>query len=255
MELMLKQRLVGAAVIIALAVVLIPMILDGAGKHLVPDIPHEPNYLKTHLRQKLIAHSQNISAKNGISSRKVTVMTVPLAAPQSAKLMSDTVSIPRTAGSNYSSASRLPTRLSDSARIHNRASVNPRNTTGLVKIARAGSVNSIGRTSFSRLKRKSLNSSRTINSSPERRRSVYAAIKVWSVQIASFNSPANARILKQKLNKAGFKAYILRSRVSVRRKTIYRVRIGPEASHSKARAMLAKLRQKIRLNGYITSHK
>ncbi len=250
---MLKQRLVGAAVIIALAVVLIPMILDGAGKHLVPDIPHEPNYLKTHLRQKLSVRSQNISPLSGINSRKVAVMTVPLMKPQSAKLVSGLVSKPHSTGLD---SSRLPSRLSGNTRIHSRATINTKKANTSVRVARAGSVNSFARTSLSSVTRSSLRRNpRTINSSPERRKSVYASIKVWSVQIASFKSPANARILKRKLNKAGFKAYILRTRANTRRQTVYRVRIGPEASHSKARAMLAKLRQRIRLNGYITSHK
>ncbi len=45
METILKQRLIGAAVIIALAVVLVPMVLDGAGIHVIPDIPDQPAYV------------------------------------------------------------------------------------------------------------------------------------------------------------------------------------------------------------------
>ncbi|NIP71884.1 MAG: sporulation protein [Gammaproteobacteria bacterium] len=42
MEFLLKQRLVGAAVLIALAVVIIPMLLDGSGRDVIHDIPPAP---------------------------------------------------------------------------------------------------------------------------------------------------------------------------------------------------------------------
>lgn len=42
MEFLLKQRLVGAAVLIALAVVIIPMLLDGSGRDVIRDIPPAP---------------------------------------------------------------------------------------------------------------------------------------------------------------------------------------------------------------------
>lgn len=42
MNLLLKQRLVGAAVIIALGVVIIPMLLDGSGSRIIQEIPERP---------------------------------------------------------------------------------------------------------------------------------------------------------------------------------------------------------------------
>ena len=45
MEALLKQRLIGGAIVVALAVVLLPMILDGVSQHRVPDIPGVPKHL------------------------------------------------------------------------------------------------------------------------------------------------------------------------------------------------------------------
>ena len=42
MNLLLKQRLVGAAVIISLGVVIIPMLLDGSGSRIIQEIPDRP---------------------------------------------------------------------------------------------------------------------------------------------------------------------------------------------------------------------
>jgi len=48
METTLKQRLIGAAVIIALAVIFVPMILDGSGRQesvaLNMEVPPEPTF-------------------------------------------------------------------------------------------------------------------------------------------------------------------------------------------------------------------
>ena len=44
MDLLLKQRLVGAAVIISLGVVIIPMLLDGSGNRIIKEIPPRPEH-------------------------------------------------------------------------------------------------------------------------------------------------------------------------------------------------------------------
>lgn len=236
----------GAAVIIALAVVLIPMILDGAGKHLVPDIPHEPHYLKTHVRQNVNVASHNIPPTKNISNNKFMVIAVPSINSQAAKAMSKLVASPQL----LNGAQAKFAQVNNNFRTHSQILSKTEKSPASVKIAKASS-SVMKRASFAVLKK----NPKTINSRPNKRRSIYSAIKVWSVQIASFKSPGNARTLKRKLNKAGFKAYILQTRSSKRRQAIYRVRIGPEKSHSKAKAILAKLREKIRLNGYITGHK
>ena len=259
MELMLKQRLVGAAVIIALAVVLIPMILDGAGKHLVPDIPHEPNYLKTHLAEETktpgLAPAIAKSGKKPVAVVPMTTVTVPAKKSHPVtRHASGFVATPRMVSASSSSkgankrgkiahppARKYPPRQFNGSRAHTSAAKKVQHSRKAVKVARAGT----GQLAVPRV----------VNSQPARRKSVYAAIKVWSVQIASFKSPNNARLLKRKLDRAGFKAYIRLSRAHRGRPAIYRVRIGPEKTHSSARATLTRLRQKVRLNGYITSHK
>lgn len=249
MELMLKQRLVGAAVIIALAVVLIPMILDGAGKHLVPDIPHEPNYLKSHATNNLNAQGEDVATADKVDTQKGIVANKVISSkPNNPPVIFHKAKPSSGVAVKNRRLSMPPAHPNDGARQHTKTTVIKKRVP--VKVARVGSTKVVSRNVTRRKP-----DPRTINSTPTRRKSVYDTIRVWSVQIASFKSPVNARVLKRKLSKAGFNAYIFQSRSKKRRQAIYRVRIGPESSHSKARAILAELRQKVRLNGYITSHK
>lgn len=62
----------------------------------------------------------------------------------------------------------------------------------------------------------------------------------WAVQVGSFASPATANGLAQRLEKQGYDAFV-RS-VNVKGKQLYRVRVGPMADRSAAEAVLTKLK-------------
>lgn len=74
----------------------------------------------------------------------------------------------------------------------------------------------------------------------------------YAVQVGSFASRDNAVRLTEQLSAQGFKAF-LHEELSGGR-PIWRVRVGPEAERVMAEQMLAQLRQEARLEGMVVSH-
>jgi DedD protein len=62
----------------------------------------------------------------------------------------------------------------------------------------------------------------------------------WAVQVGAFGSAASAAKLVNQLHEAGYKAYV--SPVSRGGKTLHRVRVGPEAERSEAESLVAGLK-------------
>lgn len=79
-----------------------------------------------------------------------------------------------------------------------------------------------------------------------------ALIKAWVVQIGSFSSRENAIELRNKLRKQGFAAFV--ESFDANGAAAHRVRIGPEATHSRSKKTLAALKQKMQLDGIIVSY-
>lgn len=62
----------------------------------------------------------------------------------------------------------------------------------------------------------------------------------WAVQVGSFSQADNARALRAQLAAAGFDAFV--SRVATDAGTMHRVRVGPAATRADAEKLLARLR-------------
>jgi DedD protein len=62
----------------------------------------------------------------------------------------------------------------------------------------------------------------------------------WAVQVGAFGSEASARKLVDQLREAGYRAYI--APVSRGGKTLHRVRVGPEAARAEAESLVAGLK-------------
>jgi len=75
---------------------------------------------------------------------------------------------------------------------------------------------------------------------------------VWAVQVGSFNKRSNALGLKEKLQKKKFHAFV--ERIMKDNKAIYRVRVGPEITREKAKAMKLKLEKEFKINGLVVKH-
>ncbi len=75
---------------------------------------------------------------------------------------------------------------------------------------------------------------------------------VWAVQVGSFNKRDNALGLKEKLRKKQMHAFV--ERIMKEGKPVYRVRVGPEATHQKAEVLMKKLKKEFKLKGLIVKH-
>lgn len=245
MEALLKQRLIGGAIVIALAVVLLPMILDGVSQHRVPDIPGVPKHVLNN-RQESVSLFERM--KPSPTSKTL----------QSSGLNFSSTSLPPAQPSDGYSADDFVHRLAPSAGNTIPALQAPVPTKAPVAANPSPAV-----------KIETLTSREPTESGVQKTASYIAAPPTllgedielkkasagWSVQIASFNDPTNASLLKKKLDKAGFQAYILPTGAKSGRGAIYRVRIGPEVDKDKARAILARVKLEVRLNGFITSNR
>jgi DedD protein len=71
----------------------------------------------------------------------------------------------------------------------------------------------------------------------------------WVVQVASLGTPEAAAELEDKLRKAGFSAFV--EQADVRGKRFFRVRVGPEVERSGAERTAARLREQHKLDTLI----
>ena len=76
-----------------------------------------------------------------------------------------------------------------------------------------------------------------------------APANAWVVQLGSFSSEQNAWALRDKLRNKGYHAFV--ERVSEGSKMVIRVRIGPELQRSKAEAVQQKLEKEMKIKGIV----
>ncbi len=78
------------------------------------------------------------------------------------------------------------------------------------------------------------------------------AKQIWVIQLGSFESETNAATLRERLRKLGFEAYIDRS--TGKAGTLFRVRVGPGSERRKAEALRARIAREARVNGLLVRH-
>jgi len=74
---------------------------------------------------------------------------------------------------------------------------------------------------------------------PAKKTKPVEGLNAWVVQVGSFSAEANANALTETLKLANFTAYV--EQIDNAKKTIYRVKVGPELSRKKADALQALL--------------
>lgn len=87
------------------------------------------------------------------------------------------------------------------------------------------------------------------SSSGATRNPVKAPANAWVVQLGSFSSEQNAWALRDKLRNKGYHAFV--ERVSEGSKMVIRVRIGPELQRAKAEAVQQKLEKEMKIKGIV----
>ena len=77
-------------------------------------------------------------------------------------------------------------------------------------------------------------------------------LKAWAVQLGSFENRKNALVLKDKLIKKGFRAFV--EKIIKANKTSYRVRVGPEVRRDNALKLQKQIEQKMNIKGLVMTH-
>jgi len=210
MERQLKERLVGAAVLIAVAVVMVPEMFSGSGSH-APESQKpsrnaasessESGQLKTY---RIDLQQREPSVASSISS----VQTIPSVPDTHADAIASTVPQSDTASSRATESGSSS--LSSFSSERNAANVNSsRAASSASSHAMASPANN-----------------------PE---------GGWSVQLGSFGAEATAKKIVTDAKSHGFSAFVTPAKVGG--KTLYRVRVGPFSDRDAAQVALAKLKR------------
>ncbi len=221
MDFVLKQRLVGAVVLVALGVIFIPMLLEGPDDTLVPELDELPELVDP-------APSRPLDAFPTMDTLPVSPDTSVLAAdaePDS-ELQSEPELLPAPefepepesepeaevqAGPAAAESSVQPTAAAEPA-----APEQPPAPQVPVAEPAAGPLGS------------------------------------WVVQVGSFSNESNAVGLRDKLRQGGFTTQVEKVRVSG--KTHYRVRVGPFLERDEAEQKRNQLADKFKLSGRVLSY-
>ncbi|MGH8587231.1 MAG: SPOR domain-containing protein [Gammaproteobacteria bacterium] len=74
----------------------------------------------------------------------------------------------------------------------------------------------------------------------------------WAIQLGSFSSEANAKKLRDRLQKLGFQPFV--ERITLKTRSVFRVRVGSERVRHQAEALRAKIRKQANLDGVLVRY-
>lgn len=222
MDRKLKERLIGAAVLVAVAVIMVPEMFSGShsshdnadnsssGSSSGSVANNDPGQIKTY-RIDLQKH-QEVAAS---SQDSVSAQAMPM--------------VPDTRADAAISASMPPVAVTSSAS----SSVNQPITQSATQSSGAPSPHNAGvsHPAVAHSSANSVSAPRTVTAS---------AATGWSIQLGSFSAESSAREIVSSAKSHGFAAYL--ASVKISGKTLYRVRVGPFADRDVAEATLGKLK-------------
>lgn len=215
MDFLLKQRLVGAVVLVALGVIFIPLLLEGPGQELVPEMEPMPG---------ISGPGDSIELSRfpdaGEVPEEPAVAVLQKDAPDSA------------AGATDAAVAGQPLPLPEAAE-------KPA-TTDKVKTPEAP------------VEKPATAAAEAPASKPVEPAKPTGPLGNWVVQMGSFSSEANALRLRDKLRKAGYVTQVEKVRVDA--KVHYRVRVGPYLQRDEADRDQAKLAKQFNPNARVLSY-
>ncbi len=77
-------------------------------------------------------------------------------------------------------------------------------------------------------------------------------LSAWVVQAGSFSEEKNANLLRDRLRKAGYPAFVESAQGT--QKAIFRVRVGPELDRNRADRYLKKIKEAFAIDGLVVSY-
>lgn len=273
MDASLKQRLIGAVVIVALAVIFIPMLFDGSGslklmsKHeaKIPALAKSSQSMQTSQQiagratlkaMGIQAQSSNIPSRLSVNSvkektsgqyqREQSVSNIN-------KRKQDLVSAKMTSALQRTSLQR-PANVAVSQKVAS----SPKSNQNLQAIKMLGKEVSTLDTTKSILKEPVKTQARVVRVRTHKKPRHHTQKKlvsnaVWAIQLASFSKINNAKKLLKKLRHKGYAAYMKRTRMKSG-VSYARVFVGPHSSRATASKLLAKLKKQVHLQGVVIAY-
>ena len=229
MEPALKQRLLGAAVIVALAVIIIPFLLDGSGTEPVSEIPLPPEP-QSEQRSPLIVDDTVPTPDRAPQSQVIDQYSPPPSPPQ--------------APSTEPALPAEPTPADPEA--------------GMPQPAPQAAVEPEAKPEAAPAPEPTPAPAQTATPEPEpsdsagpAAQSTPAATAGWVVQVGSFSEQDKATALQDRLRKQQFKAFVERYQAG-NGQSMYRVRVGPVPERPEAESLQQKLEAQEKLKGFVT---
>lgn len=220
MDFLLKQRLVGAIVLVALGVIFIPMLLEGPNSNLVPEMEPLPEPQGQDFTQPM----EPFAAGEEVAPEPETLIVQgdvageadeSSARPDSADEESLTRPLPLPEPESEAESAQSP-RAEPAPPPAEKQAEAPKPVPAPDKAGEPGPLGN------------------------------------WVVQMASFSSEQNALRLRDRLRKAGFVTQV--EKVLVDGKTHFRVRVGPYLERAEAERDRKKMADTVKLNGRVLSY-
>ena len=239
MEERLKQRLVGAIVLVSLAVVFVPMLLD---------TPHD-------LREETFTAPIPERPQDRFESGAM----VPLGEPETPRLDAE---VEREHGRYASGGDAASRPVSSEAPVSvsiRESTESPASTPAVGSAPAGGSAPASGSADASAsAPRSGASAARSEAASPAQEgssgeRRPAAASNGWAVQLGSFRESGNALALRDRLRAKGYPSFI-ESGTSAQGR-ISRVFVGPASDRGGAEDSVAKLRREMRLEGIVVPYR
>jgi DedD protein len=279
-DISLKQRLIGAAVIVAIAVIFIPMLFDNA-EHKEPvtldmSVPPKPRYTfeQPQRHQASPANAQAFNAGAGVErpgatgtatrsklERQLSARQMHLASDASKPLSARAQKGVKNRGRGAASTQTESQAVWPTEQTHPAPSVNA----GKAKVATAptriappdlkGPMSEDSQSLPEIAVPKATNALpagvQTGSPSAKSSSSADALLSGWAVQVGSFSERGNAMLLVNRLRSSGFTAF--QERGASAGEPIFRVKVGPEQNRARAEALQARLRNQENLQGIVVS--
>ncbi len=236
----MKHRLIGAAVLVALVTLILPVIVNKPGHELrttrvvANTIPRPPVQLKATPAQphRVIFQTEGVVRKERqVESDKIALQTAARASLHANLKKQQELLKPRTPVAVSLPTPAKPTPQIALATVHKvNAKPRPIKSKQHAVAHKTHPKKIIHRQAVKRVKRRD-----------------------WSIQLASFAELRHARILRQRLRDIGYKVY-LRKIVSHRGVRLTQVFVGPEHRRSQAEKLRRKLKRTLKLNGIVVHY-
>jgi len=224
----LKQRLVGAAVVVSLGIIFLPMILDG-GRHtdfekIRIEIPSPPDRGFSSTIEPI---TPVVSKPAPVVPKTVSPSSVDIDKQGKAPVVDEEIS-------------KIIAPIEPATRIVNRPAEPAKTVTKKPEAKKPIPAEKI---QLAKPVGKEKTPVLVKSASP---------VSAWVVQVGSFDSRDNAIVLRDSLRKRGFISFVESFEKDGR--PSHRVRIGPEVEREKAEKILVNLQKKMSLSGIIVSY-